>query len=311
MISLIVAVAKNGVIGVNNTLPWKLSSDLRRFKELTTGHKVLMGRKTYDSIVAVLGKPLPNRENIIITRQPDFQAPGCTVVLSWEAAKKFATDEELFVLGGEEIFRLALPDADKIYLTTVDTECTGDAYFPPFDKNEWEASKVIHIPAGEKDQYPSTFEILMRKKNFVYLGHARGDEQRELMERIAEDGVCPFCAEHFRKYHPRPILEETNHWFATENVEPYKGTSLHLLFVLKRHITLLEELKQDELLDLWGVVTRMKERFPQPGNVLIMRNGKPSFTGGSVDHFHAHLISGSRDREYPGAEKIKVKIGYK
>ncbi len=139
-VALIWAMAPNHVIGRNNKLPWYLPNDLKYFKQVTFGKPVIMGRKTFESI----GKPLPGRTNIVISRNPDFQAPGCRVVDSLAAALELADSvaliegiEEVMVMGGGEIYRQALPYADRLYLTEVHAEIEGDAYFPAFDRNQW------------------------------------------------------------------------------------------------------------------------------------------------------------------------------
>ena len=139
-VSLIVAVARNGVIGRAGGLPWQISADLKRFKQLTLGKPVVMGRKTFDSI----GRPLPGRTNIVITRDPTYAPAGVVVTHSFEdalaqardAARALGTDE-IAVIGGADIFRLALPLADRLHLTEVHAEVTGDTWFPPFDRAEW------------------------------------------------------------------------------------------------------------------------------------------------------------------------------
>ena len=133
---------RNRVIGRGNKLPWKLSADLKRFRELTSGKPVIMGRKTFESI----GNPLPNRSNIIITRDKNYKAGGCTVVNSAEEALKTVDNsEEVMVIGGEQIFKEFLPMADKMYLTFIDEDFDGDAYFPEYNKNEWkEVSREEH-----------------------------------------------------------------------------------------------------------------------------------------------------------------------
>jgi dihydrofolate reductase len=128
-LSLIVAVAENGCIGVENKLPWHLPEDLKRFREITRGHPVIMGRKTFESI----GRPLPQRQNIVITRDPSYSAPGIQAVTSLEQAIELASatnPREIFVIGGAEIYRLAFPRADRLYLTVVHLEVRGDAFFP-------------------------------------------------------------------------------------------------------------------------------------------------------------------------------------
>ncbi len=146
-------------------------------------------------------------------------------------------------------------------------------------------------------------------KAFVDLNHARNDEQKKLMEQIKEDGVCPFCPDHLRTYHPRPIIEETDHWFVTTNMNPYEGTSLHLLFILKRHITKPSEMIAEETVDLFKLIGEIEKKEILPAGAILLRFGDTAYTGGSVDHFHAHLLS------YPAkhgeGESVKVKVGYK
>jgi dihydrofolate reductase len=145
-ISALVAMARNRVIGCNNALPWHLPPDLKRFKSLTMGHPIIMGRKTYESI----GRPLPGRINIIVTRQADYHVSGAIVVDSLAQALRAcagkgqeyinpgsAADEEAFVIGGAEIFRQALPLCDRIYLTEIQADFSGDALFPQFDHDQW------------------------------------------------------------------------------------------------------------------------------------------------------------------------------
>jgi dihydrofolate reductase len=138
IVSLLAAVARNGVIGRDNGLPWHLPDDLKRFKSLTLGHPVIMGRKTYESIIERTGKPLPGRENIVVTRQAGYVAAGCRVVHSLEAALSAAAQPgDIFVIGGEEIFALALPLAGRLDMTEIDADVEGDAVFPDYDRSEW------------------------------------------------------------------------------------------------------------------------------------------------------------------------------
>jgi len=133
-ISIIVAMSKNRVIGVKNSLPWHISEDLKRFKRLTTGYPIIMGRKTFESI----GKPLPERRNIVISRNQNLKLQDVEVVKSIEDALKICSSENLiYIIGGEQIYNLAMPYANNIHLTEVNKEVEGDAFFPEFDKNEW------------------------------------------------------------------------------------------------------------------------------------------------------------------------------
>lgn len=161
-ISLIVAVAQNGVIGRDNQLIWRLPDDLKQFKRLTTGHPIIMGRKTFDSI----GKPLPNRTSIVITRSKDWFLEGVLVVNSVEEAVKAAQKTgagEVFVIGGAEIYQLTLPIADKIYLTEVQADFEGDAYFTIPDTENWQEESRLHHPSDEKHATAFDFVELVRK----------------------------------------------------------------------------------------------------------------------------------------------------
>jgi len=154
IVSIIVAVAKKNVIGKDNQLIWHISDDLKRFKALTTGHHVIMGRKTYESI----GKPLPNRVNIVITRNPKYRAEGCIVVSSLEdALKSCENDQEVFVIGGGELYRLALPLASKLYLTLVLKDFEGDTFFPEIDFNQWHEVYRENRKPTETDGLEFTF----------------------------------------------------------------------------------------------------------------------------------------------------------
>ena len=178
-LSLIVAVARNGVIGNQSELPWRLSSDLKRFKQLTLGKPVLMGRKTCESIVVALGKPLPGRVSLVLSRHaeagetlrslPNIAAdePGQVVtVRDVASAVVLAKDEpELFVVGGGEIYALTLPKADRLYWTWVEAEPAGDTVFPQVDWNEWQLVEETRYPADARNQYNTTFGIYDRIKH--------------------------------------------------------------------------------------------------------------------------------------------------
>jgi dihydrofolate reductase len=151
MVKIIVAMSKNRVIGNDNKLIWKLPSDLKRFKELTTDNSIVMGRKTYESI----GKPLPNRRNIIITRQPDYQVDDCEIVSSLEEAL-LITGGDCFIIGGGEIYKQSLHLTDQIYMTIVDDEFEGDTTFPELP-NSWYVSKEEKFLADEKNQHNYSF----------------------------------------------------------------------------------------------------------------------------------------------------------
>jgi dihydrofolate reductase len=165
-IAVVAAVARNGVIGRDNHLVWRLRSDLRRFREITLGKPVIMGRKTYESI----GKPLPGRDNVVMTRDRGFAAPGLVIAHGWDDARNTAARlaaasgaSEIMVIGGAEVYGLALPDADRLRLTLVEAEPEGDAMFPSFDRVAFiETHREAH-PVGPEDEHPFTFLDLERR----------------------------------------------------------------------------------------------------------------------------------------------------
>lgn len=162
MISIIVAASTNNVIGVQGELPWHLSDDLKRFKQITMGKPIIMGRLTYESI----GRPLPGRQNIVVTRRQDYVAGGCDVVTSSDAAIAVAGDaEEIMVIGGGEIYELFLPLADRIYRTRVHAEIDGDVRFASLDEDEWQLTESEWRNADELHVFDLTFETLDRAKN--------------------------------------------------------------------------------------------------------------------------------------------------
>lgn len=159
--SLIVARARNGAIGLANAMPWHLPADLAHFKRMTLGHPVIMGRRTWESI----GRALPGRRNIVVSRTPGFLAEGAQVVASLEEAWRAAEGaEEAFVIGGAGLYAEALPAADRIYLTDVVAEVEGDTFFPRLDPRDWRETLLAEQPADGRDAYPLRFLLLERAR---------------------------------------------------------------------------------------------------------------------------------------------------
>ena len=159
-VSLVVAASTNNVIGRDGGLPWHLPDDLRHFKRITTGKPVIMGRRTYESI----GRPLPDRHNIVMTRDPGYVAEGCDVVSSVAEALDVAGDaNEVMVIGGGQVYRDLLLRADRIYMTRVQAEVQGDAFFPGIDGNGWRLVSVEHHAADEKHEYPFEMMVFERR----------------------------------------------------------------------------------------------------------------------------------------------------
>jgi dihydrofolate reductase len=165
-VSLIAAMDRTRGIGIDNRLPWRLSADLRRFRELTMGHHIIVGRKTFESI----GKALPGRRTIIVTRNENYHGPddseNLSIVHSVEEAIDLARERgetELFVCGGAEIYAQTLGLADRLYLTFVETDADADVFFPEWDESEWEVRESLYHSADEKNQFPFLFKLLYRK----------------------------------------------------------------------------------------------------------------------------------------------------
>lgn len=163
LVSVIVAISKNNVIGRDNGIPWHLSGDMRFFKSTTIGHHVIMGRKTFHS----MGRPLPKRTNIVITRDPFFIASGCLIARTVEEALEIAYDNEeteAFIIGGGEIYRLSLPYWDKIYLTEVNVEVPdGEVFFPAIDWQNWRLLSAEPQPADAQNDYDFTIKVFENK----------------------------------------------------------------------------------------------------------------------------------------------------
>jgi dihydrofolate reductase len=165
--TIVVAVSRNGIIGRDGDMPWRLSSDLKRFKALTLGKPVIMGRKTFQSI----GKPLPGRPNVVISRDTGFSAEGVVVAHSLagaiDLAARLAAEsgvDEICILGGGEIYRQAMDHADRLLITHVEAEVDGDTSFPAIDPALWQVDSELAVPAGEKDNYPTRFVSYFRRR---------------------------------------------------------------------------------------------------------------------------------------------------
>lgn len=158
-ICIIAAMDKNRVIGYDNQLPWHLPADLKHFKSLTMAKSIIMGRKTYESI----GKPLPGRHNIIVTRQQHYVAKDCQIAHTLKSALQLVKSDEVFIIGGTEIFSQALPITDRLYLTLIDHEFIGDCYFPKWLAQDWLEIERVDCKADERNVYPYHFVVLQRK----------------------------------------------------------------------------------------------------------------------------------------------------
>lgn len=159
MISIIAAMDENRLIGSNNDLPWHLPADLQRVKQLTTGHAIILGRKNYESI----GRPLPNRKNIVITTNPDYEAPGCVVVNSIDAAIEAAGEDDIYIFGGARIYAQMFGLAERMYLTLIHATFDGDTWFPEYNTDDWEVLDRQDFTADDRNQYDYSFLTLEKK----------------------------------------------------------------------------------------------------------------------------------------------------
>ncbi len=314
MISVIAARSRNRVIGKDGQIPWHLPQDLRWFKQLTSGHVVIMGRKTYESI----GKPLPNRVNIVVSSTFATSAEDVWTVNSFEKALEVAADwpdKDIDIIGGEKIYQAALDSGkvDMIHITLVNTVIeNGDAFFPFTPPDKWKLVEYGDIETDEKagleyvwlEYAPVDSSSLARP--LLYLPAARFDNQAGYMEEILNDGVCPFCPEWLDWYHDNPIVLETDHWVITKNDNPYTGTVHDILLIPIRHVEHFARLTLAEQQDFGNAVNAAIAKFGLEYGALGMRFGDMSRTGGSVAHLHAHIKVGDVDN--PDHQPVRFKM---
>jgi dihydrofolate reductase len=161
IISILAAMDRKRGIGVDNKLPWRLPADMKRFRELTMGHHIIVGRKTFESI----GRPLPGRKMIVVTHDAAYKAEGCDLAHSIEDAVNLARgrgENEVFICGGAEIYGQTIAIADRMYLTLVDAEVAADIFFPEFDEREWSVQESFYHPVDEKNEYAFNFKMMIR-----------------------------------------------------------------------------------------------------------------------------------------------------
>ncbi|MBI2888395.1 MAG: dihydrofolate reductase [Parcubacteria group bacterium] len=300
-ITLIVAMDENRAIGKDNKLPWNLPGDRKMFRIRTEGGTVIMGRKTYESILDALGKPLPGRKSIVLTRNKNYVVPAefqnsVFLASSWEDAllKTHGTDE-VFVIGGEEIYRLALPHAEWVIITRVATECDGDTFFPELSDKEWDIyywDREGFHKQNPKDEY--AYQVVQYKRRAarpaVDMDNARLPDQRAAMERIASREYCPFCPENLALEHKQPTIKEGMYWLVTKNQWPYKNTRIHLLLILKKHAENIGDIPADAYAELGELLRWLEAEYEIPGGGVCMRFGGTEYSGGTVRHIHAQIV---------------------
>lgn len=308
MINLIVAHTRNNVVGSKGDIPWKLPDDLKRFKTLTTGNTIIMGRKTFES--KPLGKPLPNRRNIVVTRNKDFAFNGVEVASSLDEALKMAKgDKEVFVIGGGEIYKQAMPKADKIFATVLQAEIEGDTFFPRVNLQNWQLDKLEkHVDTKSGlEYYYADYSKRDNNPKMYFIDEGRELQQIWEMEDLERRQVCFFCHKHFKNERPGATEFETKYWYVTKNKYPYKHTKLHLLFVAKEHVNSVAGLSPAARKDIGEVIAEIEKRYKLTSYGQFMRAGDFRYNGGTVFHLHGHVIVA--DHQHPEFQKIKVKLG--
>lgn len=294
-ISFVVAMSKNRVIGVNNQLPWRIRDDMHRFTELTTGHPVIMGRKTFESIPPK-HRPLPDRTNIVLSRDATAKHEGVHTCITLGDAIRFASTspggEEIMIIGGGKVFEDALPLAHTVYLTEVDTVVDhGDAFFPELDNKRWDRKEEGKFEKNEKNEYAGIFYTYTRTNTYpiVEPANARNEQYRTQLQGILESCQCPFCPNGVT-LKQQEIIFENDTWFIMPNHHPLLNTLHHFVITPKRHIEFFDELNDTEWQGLKESRAWLKEKYNFTGDALYARSGEPLVTGASVAHFHAHLI---------------------
>jgi dihydrofolate reductase/diadenosine tetraphosphate (Ap4A) HIT family hydrolase len=275
---------------------------------------VIMGRKTYESIPDRY-RPLPGRVNVVVTRQQSFEASGCITAHSWEMALLEAKHYEgdVFVIGGALIYELALPYSKNVYITRVKIKCLGDTYLPgelsqiEHKEGLWQREKlnISRSKADEFDFQVTHLKRLSRRGNFVHREHSRSEKQANLLEKIVDDDVCPFCPENILSYHEKPILMNGKYWMVTENSHPYENTRIHLLLIHKEHLTKPFEASDAAQKELMSLVRSLTRIYGVVGGSLLWRFGEMSYSGASVDHLHLHFVVGHGDPD----RKVRTRIG--
>lgn len=314
MITLIAARSRNSVIGVDGHLPWHLSEDLKRFKILTTNGTVIMGRKTFDSI----GSALPDRQNIVLTRNAEFETAGVETAATLEDALLMSNSDNIFIIGGSEVYDEAIRHgvADRLMITLVDVYIDTDrhqdiAYFPKIDPEVWKVEYTQRLRDDLTDTNFAIVEYLRRSQDgeytpLVYLPASRFDDQTEKMEQILQDGLCPFCPEWLDWYHDSSVVFETRYWVVTPNDNPYSGALIDLLLIPKEHVMSFELLTYESQKDFGVVIAKIINQYNLDFGALGMRFGQMWHTGGSVAHLHAQLKVG--DVHNPEHRPIRFKM---
>lgn len=285
MVSIVVAHSRNMVIGRNGGLPWHLRTDLKRFKQITSGGTVVMGRRTFESLPEAF-RPLPDRRNLVLSTQPKLSITGAEVYESLDKALR-ACAGDCFIIGGGATYADSIGYAERVFATEIQQDVEGDTYFPELSPAEWAC--VEQEPEIVEDGFAYSFKTYSRPRLYD-LSAARSPEQRAHMARLEADGVCIFCADHVHRYHDHPIEWSGDHWYVTRNAYPYPGTVAHFLIVPHLHVSSFDELPDAAGAELWKVKRMLKEQIGARAYATVERSGDMRLNGGSVAHVHTHFV---------------------
>ncbi len=321
MIYIIAARDKFRVIGQGGGLPdWKLKADMRRFKELTTNNVVVMGRATYESI----GRPLPNRYNIVISSLKKFFEPGwLTTSTDYSQAMSLAEQVaearkcDIYIIGGEAIYQQALADmrVSKLLITLVNGELAGDKHFPATPISDWKlTTSELHAKDDDNSHDYAFLEYLRLDeydlpREIFYYPSSRSAEQTDKMLEIENSGICPFCSQWLEWYHDSPILHHAKHWTVTHNDNPYYGTLIDLLLISAYHCVDFRNLPIEAQRELGEVIGWVEARYQLEFFGFAMRVGPVQYVSGSVNHLHAHIKVG--DVFHEDHQPIRFKLSSK
>lgn len=305
MITIIAAVSIDGFIGKDDKIPWRLKSDMEHFKNTTTGQTVVMGRKTWDSLGPKY-RPLPDRRNIVLSRQQSFVAEGAEVVPSFEEALTLTeNDEQVFIIGGAEIYRQAMPFAERLLITKVHKDVgNGDARFPLIHPREWNLVSSTEGVQGGKDECEFTVDDYSPNIPYIELANVRTPDQLKVMRQIRKAGHCPFCSTNLATYHKKPIIWGGTYWVLTENMWPYPGASAHYLLIARAHREHVGALNGSEKEEFFEALWQLERDGSFLGGGIGIRSGDPILSGATVKHLHAQIISPRR-----GSEPARFQIG--
>lgn len=311
----IVAMDPKGVIGFEGKMPWgRLPRDMKYFYDMTLNNMVVMGRKTFESIYKKYPRGLPDRENVVMSRKIEGRVGiwVCRDIKSFlndavEIAEK--NHQNVFIIGGGEIYKQFLPYVSKVFLTIVHYEFEGDAFFPKLEESEWREASRNFFDADENNRYDLTFVTYERKeKKVVDTTHAKTGAYGADLLQIKELKVCPFCPGQMH-WHKKPILKETVRWFITESTHPYENSTHHVLVICKEHLEHFNPLTCD---DWWQVMSLFNWYCDEHGIIgggIAMRFGETTYTGATVCHLHFHLIVPEIDPESGKAKPVYFPIG--